>query len=292
METDQSTTYQNPMGADLQRPQARSSSSFSFMAIIISLLLTAVITGSAVYFWQKSASEKTINNLEHKVSSLEEQISTIKKMDSIQNIETDKQQNQESIENEKKITTETVQSESTSKWPLYTNDKVGFSIKYPREWGPIETETYREAISGKGEEFYTLFTNSSLSISGITPDYVQWEGWSPTYKGNDPFSYCKEIEKKVVTIEGCKKIDQNKTSITLGYYSDMVGLTLVRDTFINNFGNKYGGLTISYNFQSIDTGLANMSETQVRQEIENQLKNIDPKIVDTFDNIVSTFDYQ
>lgn len=76
METEQPSSNQSPMETETQPRQISSNKSRLFVVVTISVLLTAMIAGSAVYFWQKSANEKAINSLEQKISSLEEQIST------------------------------------------------------------------------------------------------------------------------------------------------------------------------------------------------------------------------
>lgn len=45
------------------------------LTVVFSVLLTAVVVGSVVYMWQKSANEKVVQNLEQKISVLEQQIS-------------------------------------------------------------------------------------------------------------------------------------------------------------------------------------------------------------------------
>lgn len=79
MEINQPSTNQNLTGPDVQ-PQQIGSNRKLFVTVVISVLLTSMLTGSAVYFWQKSENEKVVNDLEQKVTSLEEQISTLKKV--------------------------------------------------------------------------------------------------------------------------------------------------------------------------------------------------------------------
>ncbi|EKD57475.1 MAG: hypothetical protein ACD_57C00277G0001 [uncultured bacterium] len=78
METNQPEANQSLSGSELQPLQTASNSKF-FVPVVISILLSAMVTGSAVYFWQKSTNEKVINSLEQKIVSLQEQISTIEK---------------------------------------------------------------------------------------------------------------------------------------------------------------------------------------------------------------------
>jgi len=93
-----------------------------FVIVVISVLLTAMITGSAVYFWQKSVNKKAISNLEQKISSLEKQVSIVEKT---------------------KPGPQAVPSSSltplpatnlTASWKTCTNLKLGFRIKYPADF--------------------------------------------------------------------------------------------------------------------------------------------------------------
>jgi len=84
--------------------QANQSYSKLLIAFVFSSLLTGVITGSAVYFWQKSASEKAISSLEQKIAFLEKQAST-----------------------DKSVPT----TAPTTDWKTYRNTTYKFSFDYP-----------------------------------------------------------------------------------------------------------------------------------------------------------------
>ncbi len=78
MEINQSLTNQSLTGPKVQ-PQQAGPNQKLFVAVAISVLLTAILIGSAVYFWQKSVKEKTISSLEQKIALLEKQVSTMQK---------------------------------------------------------------------------------------------------------------------------------------------------------------------------------------------------------------------
>ena len=61
------------------RSQTNSSNSKLFVVAIISVLLTAAVVGSTIYFLLRSVNKKTVANQEQKITSLEKQISTMKK---------------------------------------------------------------------------------------------------------------------------------------------------------------------------------------------------------------------
>lgn len=74
MENTQSSPNQNLTEATAQQ-QTSPSNSKLLIVVTISVLLTTVITGLAVYIWQKSANEEAIGSMEQKIASLEEQVS-------------------------------------------------------------------------------------------------------------------------------------------------------------------------------------------------------------------------
>lgn len=65
------------MGQEIQ-PQQVSQNNKLVPTVLISILLTALIVGTGIYFWQKSVNDTAVKNLEQKVSSLEQQISAMK----------------------------------------------------------------------------------------------------------------------------------------------------------------------------------------------------------------------
>lgn len=75
MEVSQSIINHNQTASETQSQLSNPNNSRLFVAVIISVLLTAVITGSSVYFLQKSANEKIISTLEQKIASIEMQVS-------------------------------------------------------------------------------------------------------------------------------------------------------------------------------------------------------------------------
>lgn len=81
METEQSSSSQNIMETETKPQQIGLRNNKLFVIVTASVLLTAIVVGLTVYFWQKSANGKAINDLEQKISSLERQISSMKNAD-------------------------------------------------------------------------------------------------------------------------------------------------------------------------------------------------------------------
>lgn len=180
--------------------------------------------------------------------------------------------------------------ESKGEWEKYINEVADFSIEYPKEWGPVDAEVYRDAISGSGEEFYVLFANSGLNISGVSSDFVPWESALPTYTGGDPLAFCESIEKRVVTVDGCRKISPDRAEIVWGeYYDGMIaGLYLQRDVFVRNSGNKYSGITLSYEFDVPEAELSEKSDKEVRSFIKDEIGKIDSGLNKKLDKVFSS----
>lgn len=111
METNQSSINQNLTGSEDRLKQTGQNQKL-FVAVVISILLIAILTGAAVYFWQKSKKEKMVNGLEQKIAPLEKQISTMGK--------------------DKALPQLTVSP--VADWETYTNASAGYTISYPKGW--------------------------------------------------------------------------------------------------------------------------------------------------------------
>ena len=129
METNQSSINQNQIGVETQPQQVSISNSRLFVLIIISILLTAIITGLVVYFWQKSTKEKTIDNLKQKIASLEEQPLETKHEKTVT----------QSASLPATLPTHTPSSEinETADWKTFSSDK-GYQVRYPNNLTPKE----------------------------------------------------------------------------------------------------------------------------------------------------------
>jgi len=116
MENKQPAPNQSSMKTQTQPKQANSGNNKLLVTIAASILLTATVAGSVVYFWQKSVSEKEISVLRKKVVSLEKQVSTMQKERGVP------------------LPTPTPATDSTSDsdWKTYQNEKVIF--KFPPQW--------------------------------------------------------------------------------------------------------------------------------------------------------------
>lgn len=122
METEQPSSNQSLMETETQSQQVSSDNNKLFVVVTISVLLTAMIIGLAVYFWQKSAREKAISGLEQKISSLEKQISAMKKVETIPQ------------PTSLPVLSPTPTTDPIINWKTYVDDELKYSIKYPQEF--------------------------------------------------------------------------------------------------------------------------------------------------------------
>jgi len=127
MENEQSSSNRNRMETEIQPQKISSSNNKLFVIIIASVLLTATISGLAVYFWQRSVNKKAINSLEQKITFLEDQISTMKN--------TNIAPQPTSSPDLPLLST----PESTENLKTYSNEKYGFGFTYPQSWS-LETK--------------------------------------------------------------------------------------------------------------------------------------------------------
>jgi hypothetical protein len=168
METDQSSMNQS----QLQQISANNSKLFNL--VIISVLLTAVITGSTVYLWQKSINEKTINILEQKIISLEKQISTIRHNEMMPQPTSTPTKSQVQA-------TKSIQS-----MKIYSNDEYRFSFGYPKDW----------ILEKKYDGNVVSFSNIA---EGHKIDLTVWRVTG--------FGYCYKYGEKKEIIVGGKKAE-------------------------------------------------------------------------------------
>lgn len=122
MEANQSTTNQNLTTSKVQQPKA-SLNRRLFLVVII--MLTAVVSGGIVYFWQRSVSEREVIVLKQKISSLEKQTS---------------------LPEQSPVPT----TDSILDWKIYINKDLRYTIRYPEGFKVDElkgvTTFYREKI--------------------------------------------------------------------------------------------------------------------------------------------------
>ena len=123
MENTQSLPNQQSTEYSAQQ-QVSQNNSRLFVVIAISILLTGIITGSVVYFWQKSANKKEISSLKQEITTLKNQVTKV-----------------EDVVINPPPTTQPTSSapinESATKNFSYNN----FSLNYPEDWTLTDMST-------------------------------------------------------------------------------------------------------------------------------------------------------
>lgn len=116
MENTQSLPNQQSTEPFVQQ-QTDQNNSKLFVVIAISILLTGLITGSIVYFWQKSANENELNSLRQEITTLKNQVKKVEDIDT-------------SPSPTSQPTSSVPINEPTTKNFSYNN----FSLNYPNSW--------------------------------------------------------------------------------------------------------------------------------------------------------------
>ena len=137
VETKQPLLNQDRTETEVQTQQTNPNNSKLFVVIIVSILVTAVTVGSAVYFWQNSTNGKLVNNLEQRITSLEEQVSTAGKTTVAP---------QPSLS---PVPSPASSADVTANWKVYTNNEIYF--KYPPD---------------------SMLGKKRVWITGVNPDFT------------------------------------------------------------------------------------------------------------------------
>lgn len=128
---------------NLPQPNEPIKSSRNIVTIILSVVITALIVGGAVYAWQKSVLNKTEQSLQVKITTIQNQVEELQS--------TNEQKNSVATQNDKSEK-ETTSSESATSANLqtYNNEDFGYSIKYPNDWEAKEYNQGEVYISYPG----------------------------------------------------------------------------------------------------------------------------------------------
>jgi len=181
-----------------QQPNSLPSDNKNKMTVIVavSVLVTAIIIGSGIYFWQKTASEKIVNRLEQKISSLEQEISTIK-----------------NLQNTPPPTPQ-VQETPTAGTKSFTIPEVGIKASFPNSYsllknneqnrrGSFVSYDFQQSGNYQTPSFYELqffseesirnFTKScedTMCFEGDYPDLTRYSGQKTAFaQGKDYQSF-------------------------------------------------------------------------------------------------------
>lgn len=156
MNTQQIPTDQDAMENEVP-PQRGSNNSRLFLVVAMSVLLTAVLVGSTVYFWQKSAYEKAITGLEQKISSLEGQILAINRAEITPQPTSSPALSPTSV------------TDPTADWKTYIDTTYSFSLKYPPLWYVAKGNEHAPSIPSSMTEIIKLQSKVGTVDVSIIP---------------------------------------------------------------------------------------------------------------------------
>jgi len=157
------------------------------ITVAISVLLTAIVIGGAVYFWQKSTNEKVVGNLEQKISDLEKEISTIKSA------------SQENSQANPTPITSSQPSDEDANWKTYSGDKYGVTFSYPSNF-QIVTDKIQDEHKGhpKGFNWYRIeLTDSSATEKPFMRFEIDPGGYGPFFP-DKTYQIAESGAKKIV----------------------------------------------------------------------------------------------
>lgn len=140
MENTQSLSNQNLTETTVQQQNSTNNSKL-LVIVVISVLLTAVITSSVVYFLQRSVSDRPIDSLEQKVTSLEEQVSVMGKATATPR------------PTSPSVLSPTPTTDVAAGWNTYTSQDKKYTFKYPSDWTLHDESRYVDLYQDGNTQF-------------------------------------------------------------------------------------------------------------------------------------------
>ncbi|BCX14704.1 MAG: hypothetical protein KatS3mg088_387 [Patescibacteria group bacterium] len=169
MEDKQSSLSQDMIIAEEKLQKYKLSNFRLLIIVIITFLLTILLLGLNVYFWQNSASKEMVNNLDQKISSLDEEVSAIKNMMGVS------QQDLSLVSSPIPLSSKDINVD----WKTYENEKYGIRFKYPSSM--VIKKLVTNPDQGVPVRFYLddrlqiIIKDPKLSEEEITRSWVDFE---------------------------------------------------------------------------------------------------------------------
>ena len=264
-----------------------------FTHLVIVILISVMAVGLVVVAWyyEENKEEITISN-----TSATTNTNTVKTITNIA------------------VNTNTITKE-TDNWLTYKNEEVGFSFRYPAEWGAVIRDEVKNNIYGlSGKQFLLTASNfdtwqghfDEIPIIHITstdyqkPDHYAKEGegflWN---NGEGPAEICQEVAKSLDASTQCSALEGSNTYIltTAVVYSEstIVGFSGIEDwiwyerhAFIPlDSSGDYRGVHLRYSiFNEQNDELLTFTEEQIQNYGESNL----PLIINQFPDKIKHFD--
>lgn len=172
----------------------------SQFSIFLSILLSALITGGLVYWWQSRVTESTTSQLQSQIDNLQNQLSQ----------SAVPQPTSPSASN---APTTSQSSEKTATWQTHTDYEIGYSIDFPKDWRKVDFGKGSIGVgpSDVGEDVkwvLNVYDSSATTIDTIISDMGK------------QFQDRKEKREEVVVWAGGAKIKAIKAVVTTPQVSD------------------------------------------------------------------------
>ncbi|MFH1611703.1 MAG: hypothetical protein ABH887_00290, partial [bacterium] len=120
------------------------------------VLITAIVVGGGMWYWQKTVFEKEKEVLQEQIDELQNMVSEL-----LTTQEIDVQQENEFAD-----------------WKIYTNEEYGFEVKYPEDW-KIREEIPQPANFGNITTFYNNSNKEVFNIQNPYPE-IGFQAWTTT----------------------------------------------------------------------------------------------------------------
>ena len=115
----------------------------SVSSIVVSAVLAAVIFGGGIYAYQSNQAKKDKDTLKSQITTLETEKASLEKQ----------------VNNQTIAVTVPAATDEIASWKIYTNDKYGFSFKYPKEWISVKKD------ANDNMNWVATFQSSDFSVS-------------------------------------------------------------------------------------------------------------------------------
>ncbi|MCK5320506.1 hypothetical protein KAJ61_03895 [Candidatus Parcubacteria bacterium] len=138
------------------------------LTMAISVFVTALIVGGAIYAWQSKVADKDVEKVSSDARSSRQEFE--KRLDNLKEklLGTEKEK-EELLKNKEELEEKAKLLENAKK--NYINDEMGFSFLYPAIFGEVEIEIIASAT---GTKFIGKFSkNDKLIFGGTSADYVR-----------------------------------------------------------------------------------------------------------------------
>ena len=146
--------------------KAKTEKKSGILSMAISIFVTALVVGGAIYVWQSKVADKDVEKVSSDARSTRQEFE--KRLDNLkEKLSGAKKEKEELLETKMELEEKAKLLENAKK--NYINDEMGFSFLYPAIFGNVEIEIIRTAT---GTKFIGKFSkNDKLIFGGASADY-------------------------------------------------------------------------------------------------------------------------